>query len=68
MYQGIGRGADTVAAAVLGAGEVDSVQSILVIKLIVKQNNVIGFNVFFLPAAGWDYMPTYGRFLFYFLS
>ncbi len=44
------------AVAASGAGDHNNAESGLSWKI------KVFFNVFFSPAAGWDCMPTYGRF------
>ncbi len=60
--------------AASGAGEMIPLQ-LLQLALYINLNTLntlldgdTGFNVFFLPAAGWDFMPPYGRFFFVFCA
>jgi hypothetical protein len=61
-----GQGAGTAVAAASGAGDVIPLQLVQYINLNTILDGDTGFNVFFLPAAGWDFMPPYGRFFFVF--
>jgi hypothetical protein len=65
----LGQGVDTAVEAASGAGEVIPLQMLLLVQYF-NHNTLIaidsGFNVFFLPAAGWDFMPPYGRFFLFF--
>jgi hypothetical protein len=45
----------------LGAGDLNSAESR-------SKRKIKVFSVFFSPAAGWDCMPTYGRFFLNFFS